>query len=69
MRDMVLILNYDSAGSRAVARALRAEHIYCRIVNPDITRQEVEALQPLGLILSGSVNGNKSGQGWQGRLW
>ena len=32
MRDMVLILNFDPAGSRAVARTLRAEHVYCKIV-------------------------------------
>lgn len=57
MRDMVLILNYDNTGSRLIARALRAEHIYCRIVPPDITRQQAEEMQPMGLILSGSVSG------------
>ena len=55
MRDMVLILNFDSAGSRAVARALRAEMVYCKIVAPDISRSQVESQQPLGLILAGGV--------------
>lgn len=58
MRDMVLILNYDSGSSRAIARALRAEMIYCKIVPPTISREQVESQQPLGLILAGSVGGD-----------
>ncbi|MBQ9196947.1 MAG: hypothetical protein IJ157_06850 [Clostridia bacterium] len=57
MRDMVLILNFDNAGSRAVARALRAEMIYCKIVPPDFTREQAESQQPMGLILAGDVSG------------
>ena len=57
MSDMVLILNYDDISSRAVARALRAEHICCKIVPPGITRQEVAAREPRGLILAGGVSG------------
>lgn len=57
MRDMVLILNYDNAGSRAIAQALRAEMIYCKIVPPDISQAQVAAQQPLGLILAGAVSG------------
>ena len=58
MRDMVLILNFDNTGSRAIARALRAEMIYCKVVPPDITAEQVSAQQPLGLILAGAVNGS-----------
>lgn len=57
MRDMVLILNYDDACTRAIARSLRAEHIYCKIVPGNITPEEVAAQNPLGLILSGGVSG------------
>ena len=57
MRDMVLILNFDPAGSRAVARTLRAEHVYCKIVPPAITAQEVREQAPLGLVLAGGVTG------------
>lgn len=57
MRDMVLIFNFDAACSRSVARALRAEHIYCKIVTPELSAEEVSAQQPLGLILAGGVNG------------
>ena len=57
MSDLLLILNYDAAGSRAIARALRAEHIYCKIVTPDISAEDVALHQPRGLILAGGVNG------------
>ena len=57
MSDLLLILNYDAAGSRAIARALRAEHICCKIVTPDISAEDVTAQQPRGLILAGGVNG------------
>lgn len=36
MRDMVLILNFDDACTRAIARGLRAEHVYCKIVPGNI---------------------------------
>lgn len=58
MRDMVLILNFDDASSRAIARGLRAEHIYCKIVSRAITLEEVDETEPLGLILSGGVAGS-----------
>ncbi|MBQ7455069.1 MAG: hypothetical protein IJS53_01390 [Clostridia bacterium] len=57
MRDMVLILNFDGACSRAVARSLRAERVYCKIVPGNIAREEVAAQEPLGLILAGGVTG------------
>lgn len=57
MRDMLLILNFDELSSRAIARALRAEHIYCEIVPGNITLEEVEKKNPLGLIFSGDVKG------------
>lgn len=57
MRDMLLILNFDESSSRAVARALRAEHVYCEIVPGNITLSEVAAKQPRGLVLSGGVKG------------
>ena len=57
MRDMVLILNFDDACTRAIARGLRAEHVYCKIVPGNIALEEVRAQQPLGVILSGGVTG------------
>lgn len=57
MRDMLLILNFDEGSSRSVARALRAEHVYCEIVPGNITVEEVRLRQPRGLVLSGGVKG------------
>ena len=61
MRDMVLILNFDDACTRAIARGLRAEHVYCKIVPGNIALEEVRAQQPLGVILSGGVTGGVPG--------
>ena len=61
MRDMVLILNFDDACTRAIARGLRAEHVYCKIVPGNIALEEVRAQQPLGVILSGGVAGGVPG--------
>lgn len=58
MRDMLLILNFDEGSSRAVARALRAEHIYCEIVPGSITLAEAKEKAPKGLVLSGGVKGS-----------
>ncbi len=57
MQDMVLILSYDSACTRAVAQALRAEKFCCRLVSASVSAAEVEALQPRGLILAGGESG------------
>lgn len=57
MRDMVLILNFDDACTRAIARSLRAEHVYCKIVAGSISASEVRQQDPLGIILSGGVTG------------
>ena len=61
MRDMVLILNFDDISSRAIARALRAERVYCKIMPGGVTREEVARQEPLGLILAGGVSGSVSG--------
>lgn len=57
MRDMVLILNFDDACTRAIARSLRAEHVYCKIVAGSISAADVRRQDPLGIILSGGVTG------------
>ncbi|MCQ2453193.1 MAG: hypothetical protein MJ136_01230 [Clostridia bacterium] len=57
MQDMVLIINFDDSSSRAIARSLRAERIYCRIVSASVTENEIAAAAPMGLILSGAPAG------------
>ena len=57
MRDMVLVLNYNDTASRAVARKLRSERIFCKIVPGDASLEEIQAQAPLGLLLAGGVSG------------
>ena len=57
MRDMVLVLNYDDSACRAVTRKLRSERIFCKIVSGSITLEDIQAQEPLGLLLAGSATG------------
>ena len=57
MRDMLLVLNFDEAASRAVTRKLRSERVMCQIVPGDAALEEVQSQEPLGLVLAGAVNG------------
>lgn len=59
MRDMVLVLNLDNVSSRAVARKLRSEGFFCKILPGNSTLEEIQAQSPLGLILSGGEEGIK----------
>ena len=58
MEDMILILNYSNEFSMEMARRLRAEHVCAKIVGGDVTAQQVRALSPKGLILSGEAKGS-----------
>ena len=58
MRDMVLVLNYDNFASRAVTRKLRSERIFCKVVPGNISLQDIQAKEPLGLLLAGGVSGH-----------
>ncbi|MBE5781809.1 MAG: hypothetical protein E7329_00675 [Clostridiales bacterium] len=67
MRDMVLVLNFDDAASRAVARKLRSERVFCKIVPGDISLEEIRDQSPLGLLLAGGVSG-EAPIGMDGRI-
>ena len=58
MEDMILILNYSNEFSMEMARRLRAEHVCAKIVGGDVTAEQVRALSPKGLILSGEAKGS-----------
>lgn len=68
MRDMVLIINFDELNSRSVARKLRAERVYCKIVPATVTLEEVKAQEPLGLILTGASKGMNTLPGFDQQL-
>ena len=40
MQDFVMIINLDNAVSRTMARRLRAENIYCRVMEASVTAEE-----------------------------
>ena len=67
MRDMVLVLNYNDSASRAVTRKLRSERVFCKIVPGDISLEEIQAQEPLGLLLAGGVSG-RTPAGLDGRV-
>lgn len=68
MRDMVLVLSFDGANGRSVARKLRAERVYCKIVPADVAPEDVKNQEPLGLILAGSSQGALSLPGFHREL-
>lgn len=60
MNDMILILNYSDEFSMEIAKRLRAEQVYARIVSGMTTAAQVKEIAPQGVILSGE-SGGKAG--------
>lgn len=58
MRDMILVLGFNETAARAIARKLRGERFYCKIVPGSITAAQAQAEAPMGLILAGSSAGS-----------
>jgi GMP synthase (glutamine-hydrolysing) len=62
-KQMVLILDFGSQYTQLIARRVRENRVFSKIVPYNISAKEIEALAPKGLILSGgpaSVSGKKS---------
>ena len=57
MRDLILLLNLDAVASRSMARRLRGEGVYCKIMPPWVTGDTVAAEEASGLILAGGTGG------------
>ena len=57
MRDMLLVLNFNDDASRAITRKLRSERVFCKIVPGTIPLEDIQAQEPLGLLLAGGVSG------------
>lgn len=51
--DTMLILDFGGQYSQLIARRVREQHVYSQIVPYTITAEEIEAIAPKGLILSG----------------
>lgn len=57
MIDMIAVMNFDVRYASAIAIKLRAEKIYCRILDGNLPVEDVLALNPLGIVLAGAVDG------------
>lgn len=57
MRDMVVLLNLDNGACCSVAKKLRSEHLYCKILPGNATAEDVMAQEALGILLCGATSG------------
>ena len=60
MSDMILVLNYSDRFSAEITRRLRTEQIHARIASPETTAEQIKALAPRGVILSGEASGKEA---------
>ena len=51
--DWIAILDFGSQYSQLIARRVREQHVYCRLLRHDTTAAELAAGRPAGIILSG----------------
>ena len=52
--ELILIVDYGSQYTQLIARRIREQHVFCRIVPPkELNPDALSRLQPKGLILSG----------------
>jgi len=52
---MILVLSFDAGFANNVARMLRSERVYCKLVPKDVTLEQVQRENPSGLVLAGGV--------------
>ncbi len=50
---MILIVDFGSQFNQLIARRVREKKVYCRIEPPSIALDQIKALEPEGIILSG----------------
>lgn len=68
MRDMILILDMDTRSSIAVARKLRAQRVYCKIVPGETPLESVLEQDPSGLMWVGSASQSTQTRKFDARL-
>ncbi|MBQ8201035.1 MAG: hypothetical protein IJZ74_04630 [Clostridia bacterium] len=57
MHDFVILISLDDTACRTMARRLRAEHIYCRIMPQSVTADEILQQGALGILLAAKSTG------------
>ena len=53
MNDTILILDFGSQYNQLIARSVRENNVFCLIVPPDISINEIKFISPKGIMLSG----------------
>ena len=57
MHELILIVDYGSQYTQLIARRIREQHVFCRIVPPkELSARALRRLAPKGVILSGGPN-------------
>lgn len=57
MRDMVVLINLDNNASCTLAKQLRSEQVYCKVLPASTTLEQLLEQEALGVILSGGSTG------------
>ena len=57
MRDFVILINADNAVSRTMARRLRAEHIYCRVMPATVSAEVLLNQDVRGILVAAASTG------------
>lgn len=53
IKEKILILDFGSQYAQLIARRVRENNVYCEIVSHKIAAQEIQKINPKGIILSG----------------
>ena len=51
--EAIVVIDFGSQYSRLIARRIRELHVYCELVPPETTWEQIEHLNPRGVVLSG----------------
>ena len=57
MRDFVILIDLDDSVSRTMARRLRAEHIYCRVIPATVTAESILNQDVRGILVAAASTG------------
>lgn len=53
---MIVVLDYGSQYTRLIAKQIRLSKVYCLVKNPRLSLDDLKALKPSAVILSGGPN-------------
>ena len=56
MRDLIIVLDFGGQYNQLIARRVREAHVYCEVHPYTLSLEEIRALAPKGIILTGGPN-------------